>query len=465
MDLCVDGALSRTLKPRLKRHLLSSLLCLGRHTVTGLLCTAGRQQCDWSADYRLFARERIDKDALFAKVQSEILKVLPSAGPLVLALDDTRIRKWGKRTAGVSVMRDPLGLPYHPNLMRGQRFLQISLACPEGEGGARLLPVDFTHAPLAVKPRRSAPPDKWEAYRRQQRELRLGRAGADRLAALRASLDTQPGGAGRRLICSVDGGFTNGTFLKRLPGRCTVIGRIRGDATIFSLPEEQPGRGRRRIYGKRAPTPKELYADADVPWQEITVHFSAAAHKVRVKTLSPVRWRSAGAIALRLVVIAPIRLHSTPQGRWTYREPAYLICTDPDLPLEELVQDYIWRWEIENNFRDEKTVLGIGQAQVRGVNSVECVPAVGVAAYSLLLLAGLKLYGRQGRPLELPPPKWNRRAGRRITTQQLVMLLRYQMWGSNIIYCGFELKERPDAKPQKCNLTLAPALFYGAACA
>ncbi|MDR2051685.1 MAG: hypothetical protein LBQ63_07950, partial [Deltaproteobacteria bacterium] len=38
-----------------------------------------------------------------------------------------------------------------------------------------------------------------------------------------------------------------------------------------------------------------------------------------------------------------------------YRNPAYLLCTDPDLPVERLLQAYLWRWEIELNFRDEKT--------------------------------------------------------------------------------------------------------------
>ncbi|MCH8541897.1 MAG: hypothetical protein LAT58_14175, partial [Opitutales bacterium] len=48
-----------------------------------------------------------------------------------------------------------------------------------------------------------------------------------------------------------------------------------------------------------------------------------------------------------------------------YTQPAYLICTDPELPIEELLQQYIWRWDIEVNHRDEKTILGVGQAQVR----------------------------------------------------------------------------------------------------
>jgi len=38
---------------------LSALTCLGRHTLSGLLCTAGQQFRDGSAAYRLFERERL----------------------------------------------------------------------------------------------------------------------------------------------------------------------------------------------------------------------------------------------------------------------------------------------------------------------------------------------------------------------------------------------------------------------
>jgi hypothetical protein len=36
--------------------------------------------------------------------------------------------------------------------------------------------------------------------------------------------------------------------------------------------------------------------------------------------------------------------------------------TDLDLPLGQLLQSFLWRWEIELNFRNEKTVLGVGKS-------------------------------------------------------------------------------------------------------
>ena len=59
---------------------------------------------------------------------------------------------------------------------------------------------------------------------------------------------------------------------------------------------------------------------------------------------------------------------------------------------QRLLQDYFDRWGIEVNHRDEKEILGVGEAQVWNERSVCKVPALLVAMYSWLLLAGLDCY-------------------------------------------------------------------------
>src|SRR5882724_10020893 len=60
---------------------LSALTCLGRHTSSGLLCTAGLQFRDWSAAYRLFERERLAPQALWRVPLNGVLEILPPASP------------------------------------------------------------------------------------------------------------------------------------------------------------------------------------------------------------------------------------------------------------------------------------------------------------------------------------------------------------------------------------------------
>jgi hypothetical protein len=68
------------------------------------------------------------------------------------------------------------------------------------------------------------------------------------------------------------------------------------------------------------------------------------------------------------------------------------------------LQDYFDRWGIEVNHRDEKEILGIGQAQVWNQRLVSKVPALLVAMYSWLLLGGLASYDPQRTDDDLPLP-------------------------------------------------------------
>ena len=226
------------MRARVRRHLLSQLLCLGRHTLTGVLGTSGRLFCDWSADYRMYSFQRVEPEKLFIPVRQALTDRLGPAEPLVAALDDTRLRKSGHKTHGVKYTRDPLGPPFHVNFIRAQRFLQISVASPADNGMARMIPIDFVHAPAAQKPRPDADEQVWAQFRESKREMALPKVGADRLSALRSAMD-KDGQQDRPLWSVVDGGYTNRPFIKNLPPRTVVVGRIRADAKPYQEKELQ----------------------------------------------------------------------------------------------------------------------------------------------------------------------------------------------------------------------------------
>jgi hypothetical protein len=183
----------------------------------------------------------------------------------------------------------------------------------------------------------------------------------------------------------------------------------------------------------------------------------------RVKTLNHLRWRAAGEQDLRLVVIAPVAYHLKSAGKRLYRQPAFLICTDPDMPLEDIIQEYIWRWDIEVNNRDEKTILGVGQAQVRNGNSVASIPASAVASYAMLHIAAIKAYGWAGQPGVIPPAKWrNPKNKHRASTQDLINELRRELWASAIKeqhLTDFMRRAQPNTKSIKCGPNLPSALL------
>ena len=448
---------------RARRHLLAGLVGFGRHTITGLLRVQNRLQQDWSADYRFYARDRFDEAAVFAQVRQGVEAQLAPQAPLVTAMDDSLLRKSGRKIHGVRYQRDPLSPPFQVNLVRGLRVLQISAAVPQGGGAARLVPVDFEHAVLPPKPGKKASGEELEAYKKLRAERNINVVGCQRLEHLRQSMDAH-GSAQRRLIACVDGRFTNGTVFGKVPARTTLIGRVRKDAVLHYLPESQPTAGRKRKYGLAAPTPEVLLQDETVPWQSVKALACGKEHTFQIKRLKPLVARmDKAAQPLQLVVIKPLGYRLTQGGKLLYRQPAFLICTDAELALEELLQDFLWRWDIEVNFRDEKTILGVGQAQVRTEAANQNAPALAVAAYALLLLASIKTYGKTGVPDRLHQPKWYPRSvTQRATTNELINQLRFELWAGALSpkhFHDFSSGSAPHQKSPKLDFSPAPALF------
>lgn len=123
------------------------LLCgLGRRTVTRAICFNNRQHQDWSADYKLFSRSRWDPRALFGPlICRAIARYCPKH--IVVGLDDTGIKRSGKKVKTAQWLRDPLSPPFHVNVIWAQRFLQASLLVPlyrfDRESSPRGLPIRF----------------------------------------------------------------------------------------------------------------------------------------------------------------------------------------------------------------------------------------------------------------------------------------------------------------------------------
>jgi hypothetical protein len=453
---------------------LSALTCLGRRTLSGLLCATGQQFRDWSAAYRLFERERLDGEALWRVPLRGVLETLPPASPLVALIDDTLLRKRGHRIAGTSWRRDPLGPHFADHFIWASRFLQISLALPEHPeapvSAARAIPVDLLHAPSPRKPSRRADPagPEWQNWRAASAASAISRRGVERLAHLREAIDQSAGGASRALLVCADATFTNRTVLRDLPPRTTLLGRIRKDARLYALPttaEKNHSCGRQRCYGQRRPTPEQYRLEPSIPWTTVSAFAAGNVYDFDIKFITPLRWKNAGGERqLSLLIVRPVAYRLRQGAHLSYRNPAYLICSDPALPPQQILQAYLWRWEIELNFRDEKTLLGFGQPQVRSDPAVRTTATFFAFIYALLLLA---LENCHLTHSPLPRPRWQRlrpqRPHPRITTPQAIALLRADLWASALGLQnknGFAALEHSATKPLLFQNNLQSAVIY-----
>jgi hypothetical protein len=224
-----------------------------------------------------------------------------------------------------------------------------------------------------------------------------------------------------------------------------------------------------------AHTPEELRKDESVPWRPVVAYASGKTHTFRVKEIKPILWRKAGAdLPVRIVVIAPVGYRLRKGGKLLYRRPAYLLCSDLNLPIEELLQYYLWRWDIEVNHRDEKQLIGVGQAQVWSRQSVDRQPALAVASYAYLLLAALRVYGVNEQGPAIPVPKWQaKNTNQRVSTQKLLQVLRSEIWAYAIERLNSHAIERlnkdstdfvtaaePTTKSQESEIPLESAVIF-----
>jgi len=416
--------------PRLVQHVVSQLVCLGRHTITNLLTTGGEQFVDWSAAYRMYSQERINCQDILIQVRKEVQALNTGPKRLITALDDSLLIKTGKKIPGVKYARDPMGPPFQVNFVRGQRVIQMSAAITE-DGQSRMIPVLFDDASTPAKPSNKASESEWKIYKEECKARKLSVRGVECIKTMRSHLEPD-----WNLWVAVDGSYTNSTVLNNLAGKTVLIGRIRSDAKLYYLPDQsaKQGAGRKRIYGEPAPTPEEIRQDESIPWQMVKAYAAGKIHEFRVKSVRYLRWRGSGQKQiLQVMIIAPLHYRLSLGSKLLYRQPAYLICTDPTVPADEMLQAYLWRWGIETNFRDEKSILGTGQAQVRNPASVKAVPQMMVAAYSLLLLAGIKQLGLKGHPPLENIPKWQDPSKKHgASTNDLIKLLRLELMGDAI---------------------------------
>lgn len=425
---------------RALEHALAWPSVLGERTIAHTLTALGREQQDWSADYKIYSRSPWSSQALFDPVVDDYLERYPR-GPIVSVIDDTGLARSGKKIPGASWQRDPLSPPFHLNLRWGQRFIQMALLFPhhqQGDQDARSVPIRFEEAPVVRKPGKRATEEEKKTYREQKKKQNLSTHAVTLLTQQRQQLDEK--GAGKRpLLVSLDGGYCNRTVFRASLDRIILLARCRKDARLcFPAPA-----GQRRQYGETIFTPEQVRQQDRYPYKRARIRYAGKRRWVRYKVVPGVLWqRGSGTRRLRLIVVAPQPYQLSKQGRLNYRHPAYLLTTDLKGSVQRLLQAYFDRWQIEINHREEKQWLGVGQAQVWSKQSVPRHPAFVVACYSLLLLASLRAYGPGRSDAYLPLPKW-RRSSKRPSLRDLLALLRKQIsetCGSNGLPANFSKK-------------------------
>jgi len=405
---------------RAKEHAYACLCGFGRKTITNLAIYLGRDQSDITADYKLYGNSKWDTSAIFDPLMNEAVKLIDD-DYIPIASDDTIIHKTGKKIPFTSWRRDPMSPAFHTNLVWGLRFLQFSITMPLynniSQTPSRAVPIRFADAPSIKKPGKKATEEEWGNYKKAIKTYNLSTIYIDNVREIRRSLDLL-GYADKTIMMTTDASFCNKTCLQADISRVHSVSRCRRHIKLcFPAPS-----GGRRVYDKRKFTPEDIRTDDNISWKTARTFYGGEWREIRYKEVTNVLWQNGSKRRpLRAIVIAPIPY--VRGGKRNYREPAFLLCTDPVCAIEKIIQYYLDHFQIEYNHRDEKSILGVGQAQVRNERSVYKQPALHVASYSALLLANIMVYKDQHHRDFGPQPCW-RKDPKRNTTRALIGLLR-----------------------------------------
>lgn len=181
-------------------------------------------------------------------------KTLVPTGPLVLGLDDTIERRWGRKIAARGIYRDPVRSSRgHFVKVSGLRWLSLMLLAPIPWAG-RVWALPFL-TPLC-------PSERY--YRGYGRRHRLLTERARQV--LRTVQRWQPT---RPLVVVADSGFAALELLAAVTNHAlSVVTRLRLDAALYEPAPPRPAsrRGRPRKKGPRLPTLGQVLTDPSTCW-------------------------------------------------------------------------------------------------------------------------------------------------------------------------------------------------------
>jgi hypothetical protein len=385
-------------------HSFCGLTISHRKTITHAIRLLGLENKDFSKHYKLYSRSTWDSRKLFQPIIEKAIPLGP-ASYIQLAADYTSVKKTGKHIPDAVLMRDPMSPKFRHNLMLGISFLHVAITLPcynFSNTAARSLPIRWQCIPRMKKPNKNSSQEEWEKYLQFQQANNRSKLFVKTIQEVRDAID-KAGGGDKKLLVALDGDFCNRHVLTTECEKTEFIIRTRKTIKLCFRAAENG----RRFYAKEKFTPEEVIQDETIEWKKARIFHGGEFREVSYKEINSVHWQGGcKRRELRLIVIRPIPYRRTKTGRLLYRQAAYLLCTDLVLAIEKVLQTYFDRWEIEVNHREEKHFLGVGQAQLRNQKSVEKQPALMVAAYSAILLAGLLLMQKKDWKEIVEKTKW-----------------------------------------------------------
>lgn len=388
------------------RHVVAGwILCVGRHTVTGVLRASGAVGVKHHTSFHRFFRSAVwNPDHVGLCLLKLVLALVPKDQVVIMPLDDTLGRHTGKHIRAASMHHDPL-LSTRSKVVLHWGHVWVVLAV-------------VIHVPAWDKS--FALPVLARLYRPEKLCRKENRTFFKKTELATQMISIVAAAARDREFCVVaDNAYTNSSIIKPLPGNVHFIGRGLLDAALYDLPLPQR-LGRPRVKGLRQPSPRER-AQSSEGWRRVRVKLPDRAVMVRVKVFDAIWYTVSGGRCLRFVLVS---------GWPGHDHDDVLCCTDLELAPKEIIRRFCLRWSIEVTFQETKGKLGLEDPQNRTERAVERTAPMALWLYTLTVVWYLRLDKRL-KSARLPCFPWYRKSVPAFS--DMLAALRRETWRHRVL--------------------------------
>jgi hypothetical protein len=332
---------------RVFRHaqvlLIGAILAPGARTVSSALRAMGLdQEKRFHRYHRVLSRARFSSLKASRVLLGLLLEAFVGQGPIILGIDETLERRYGKKISARGIYRDPVRSTHETFVKSsGLRWVCVMLLV-EVPWASRIWALPFLSA--------LAPSERYAA-KRGRRHKKITEWAWQLLLIVRRWYPQ------REIVAVADRAYASLKLLQRcrkLRNPITFITRLRLDAALYepAAPRRPRQIGRPRLKGERLPNLSEVAVDPRTVWKPTTIAnwYGSEERKVEMTSATAV-WYSTGLFAV------PVRwvLIRDPEGEFKTQA---LLCTDLDADPKKILRWFVTRWQLEVTFQEMRGHLG-----------------------------------------------------------------------------------------------------------
>jgi DDE superfamily endonuclease len=321
-----------------------AMLAPGRRTVSSALRAMGLdQEKQFHRYHRVLSRASWSSLKASCVLLGLLVKAfVPEGDPLVVGIDETLERRWGKKISAKGVYRDPVRST-HGNFVKssGLRWVCVMLLV-EIPWASRIWALPFLSA--------LAPSERYAA-KRGRRHKKITEWAWQLLLQVRRWYPE------REIVAVADSAYASLKLLDRsrkLRKPIAFVTRLRLDAALYEpAPPRRPGqRGRPRLKGERLPNLSVVAEDPNTVWKLTTIAnwYGSGERMVEVASETAV-WYSMGLFAV------PVRWVLIRDPQKEFKTQA-LLCTDLEVDPYKILSWFVMRWQLEVTFQEVRRHLG-----------------------------------------------------------------------------------------------------------